>query len=279
MSSPDYPASNNIPGRMTENLALAKARAKYVPDFKNGGLRLASVCEFSRPVFNQYDLVSDADPSDILSRLKPCDVVSDDEGTSDPEANVRRSTRRALVQVFDLCVCNNFDLFSTLTFSPEKVDRESYEDTYHQLKIWLSNRVQRKGLRYVAVPEYHPKSKTAIHFHMLSNKDAVDLVDSGHWAHSQKVYNIPSWQSGFSTAQIITGENSVDACSKYIAKYMTKSQGNKIGGRFYLSGGDLVRPTYVYGESIEQLSDGLVDPVYSREISKDWGSFKELSFI
>ena len=270
-----------------ENLAFFKARAKYVPDFENGGLRLASVCAFNRPIFNPDDLVPACDPLDLVRRIDP-DEVNDEgedgdeddtssEGSS--EDSLRRSIRRARLNVFDLAICNKFDLFSTLTFAPENVDRESYAETYRLLKIWLSNRVQRKGLKYIAVPEYHPTSKTAIHFHMLSNSDPVDLVDSGHWAHHEKVYNIPSWQAGFSTAQYIKGENAVDFTSKYICKYMSKSNGNKVGGRFYLSGGDLVRPTYIYADSIEELCDPSLVPKYERNIQKDWGSFQEISYI
>ncbi len=278
MSSLPVKNSSLIPGRQSENLALAKARAKYVPDYINGGLRLASVCEFSRPVFNPGELVPVADPCDYIP-----DPDKDRSAAVTPEdkiANMRRAAHRAQVNVFDLAICNRFDLFSTLTFAPENVDRESYEQTYNALKIWLSNRVQRKGLKYVAVPEYHPKSKTAIHFHMLSNSDPVDLIYSGHWRHNQKVYNIPSWQSGFSTAQFISGENAIDFTSKYISKYMTKSGGQKVGGRYYLSGGELIRPTYVYGESIDELlpSAHLV-PKFERNISQDWGTFKEISYI
>lgn len=181
MSSLSYPAHENIhPDISTKSEYQVKhfARAKYVPDFQNGGLRLASVCESNRPIFTEDGwelnddsrylfLPSDDNPDEAASAASPEDRL----------ANIRRATRRAQLQVFDIAVCNNFDLFSTLTFAPEKVDRHSYEETYHALKIWLSNKVQRKGLKYVAVPEYHPKSKTAIHFHMLSNSDPVDLVD------------------------------------------------------------------------------------------------------
>ena len=263
---------------MSENLALAKARAKYVPDYENGGLRIASICEFSRPVFNPDQLVPCADPCDYFPDPDPerSTALTEEER----QANIRRACRRAQINVFDIAICNKFDLFSTLTFAPDKVDRESYDETYHALKVWLSNRVQRKGLKYVAVPEYHPTSKTAIHFHMLSNSYPVDLVDSGHWRHEQKVYNIPSWQQGFSTAQYISGDKAIDFCSKYISAYMTKSGGQKIGGRYYLSGGQLVRPTYVYGDSIEELLPAAhLVPKFERNISQDWGTFKEISYI
>lgn len=273
MSSP----TPHLTSRLSENLALCRARAKYVPDYVNGGLRLASVCEFSRPVFNPDDMEPCDDPLEKVVFNYDKEGPENDGGESSDD-NKRRSIRRARLAVFDLSICNNFDLFSTLTFAADKVDRDDYNSTYHALKVWLSNKVQRKGLKYIAVPEYH-KDGHAIHFHMLSNKEGIDLVDSGHWAHREKVYNIPSWQKGFSTAQIIKGEKAVDFTSKYICKYMTKSNGNKVGGRFYLSGGDLLRPHYVYADSIDELADTTSIPVYSREVSQDWGTFKEISYI
>lgn len=279
MSSPLPLQSKNIPGRTSENLGFYRARAKYVPDYENGGLRLASVCEFSRPVFNPDRLVPVADPLDYVSDLLNDDA--DDENNTHTVASpdsIRRATRRARMNVFDLAICNKFDLFSTFTFSPDEVDRTSYDETYSAFKIWLANRVQRKSLKYVAVPEYH-KDNTSIHFHMLSNSEPVELADSGHYAHGEKVYNITSWKKGFSTAQFIKGDNSIDFTSKYISKYMTKSNGRKVGGRYYLSGGDLIRPTYVYGESVDELLSTPIQPKFRNEISKDWGRFLELSFI
>lgn len=279
-SLPDYSALS-IPGRLSENRALQKARAKYVPDYINGGFRLASVCEFSRPVFNPDGLVPVNDPLDLVynSDENGSEVEKESADPENKEANQRRASHRAQIQVFDLAVCNQFDLFSTLTFSSENVDRESYDETYKNLKIWLSNRVQRKGLKYVAVPEYH-KDGRAIHFHMLSNAAPIELVDSGHWKHGKKVYNITSWQQGFSTAQYISGDNAIDFTSKYISKYMTKSKGQKVGGRYYLSGGNLIRPMYIYGDSIDELiPDPDLIPKFTRNIVQDWGSYKEYSFI
>lgn len=259
---------------ISANLGLFRARAKYVPDFKNGGLRLASIAEFSFPVFSPKWLEPrrDDDVGIELERLK--EPVSNELR----QLYNARASHRARVNVFDLAVCNQFDLFCTFTYDPEQFDRTSYEETYGALRTWLSNRVQRRGLKYVAVPEYH-RDGSAIHFHMLCNSDAVDLVDSGHRRGGKRVYNIPSWTFGFSTAQYITGERSVDFVSKYVSKYMTKANGRKIGGRYYLSGGDLIRPTYIYGDTIEELYPGDLPAKYDREISQDWGTYREVSYI
>jgi hypothetical protein len=116
---------------------------------------------------------------------------------------------------------------------------------------------------------------------MLCNADAIsgELVDSGHRRAGKTVYNVSSWTFGFSTAIRISGERSRDAVSKYVSKYMTKSKGRKIGGRFYLSGGALKRPVYVYGESLLDLYPGGLVAKFDREISGDWGTYREVSFI
>lgn len=269
----------NVLSPISENLGLFRARAKYVPDFENGGLRLASIAEFSFPVFSPK----------WLSPVRDDDVGLDLERAKIPESNEfrqlynERASRRARMNVFDLAICNRFDLFCTFTYDPEKIDRTSYEETYGALRTWLSNRVQRRGLRYVAVPEYHEKNASkygnAIHFHMLCNSEAVDLVDSGHRRAGKKVYNIPSWTFGFSTAQFITGERSVDFVSKYVSKYMTKTNGRKIGGRYYLSGGDLQRPTYVYADTLDDLYPGDLTAKFDREIVGEWGKYREFNYI
>lgn len=254
---------------ISENLALHKCRAKYVPDPENGGLRLASIQKSSRPIFNEgYELLSD--------RPK-VEIEEDQEKSSSEQELVKRATRRAKERCFDYILCNDLDVFSTLTYSPETADRESYADVYKKLAVWLSNRVQRRGLRYVCVPEYHADGK-AIHFHMLSTRDGLRLVDSGHFKEGKKVYNIDDWKWGFSTALLVDGEDAREKVAKYIFKYMGKQMGQKIGGRYYLSGGDLKEPFFVYSDDPAELGD--VDRAgYHKASDGDWGSFEEWSFL
>ena len=72
------------------------------------------------------------------------------------EENLQRAIRRAKTAAFDLIECNHdLDCFGTLTFDPEKIDSKSYSDVYGVLKVWLSNRVQRNGMKYILCPEHH----------------------------------------------------------------------------------------------------------------------------
>lgn len=152
-------------------------------------------------------------------------------------ASLERAKRRARVAVRDLGLCNDFRFFVTLTLDASRIDRYDPREILRHLNRWLDNNVRRKGLKYVLVPEHHKDG--AIHFHGFFN-DALEAVDSGHKdRHGHTVYNLPGWGWGFSTAIELYGERA--AAVAYTCKYIAKAQ-EKIGGRWYYSGGDLRRP-------------------------------------
>lgn len=178
-----------------------------------------------------------------------------DKKASDPD-DVLRARRRAAARVRDIALCNRFTHFVTLTLSAEAIDRYDIKAATAKMRSWLDNRVRRCGLKYVLVPEHHKDG--AIHFHGFFN-DALPLVDSGTLsiggkprrprsvadyqrmtaAGGKTVYNIPDWSLGFSTAIALYGD--YEAAIAYTCKYIGK-EGEKIGGRWYYSGGDLVAP-------------------------------------
>ena len=175
-------------------------------------------------------------------------------------ADIMRSKRRAAAKLRDYALCNDFRYFVTLTLDAAKIDRYDLGGVVRRLRIWLDNRVRRNGLKYILVPEEHKDG--AYHFHGFFN-DAVAIEDSGtmivgggkpkrprskkqrnEWlANCAKVvYNLPEWSLGFSTAIEIYGD--YDAAIGYVSKYITK-QGEKLGGRWYFSGGALELPEEV----------------------------------
>lgn len=173
--------------------------------------------------------------------LERAAIQDDGPDTLSQEARQRasrdRATRRARVAVRDLGLCNDWAYFVTLTLDARRINRYDPAEVVRHLNHWLDNRVRRDGLAYVLVPEHHKDG--AIHFHGFFN-DALPVVDSGH--HDQgghPVYNLPAWGWGFSTAIALYGDRAaaVGYCCKYVAK-----QQEKIGGRWYYSGGRLRRP-------------------------------------
>lgn len=165
--------------------------------------------------------------------------------SSDPKGeDLERSMRRARGKLRRLALANDFRWFVTLTFNPEKVDSFDAAAVVKKLNAWCSNMVQRKGLRYILIPELHPTSGR-IHFHGFFS-DCVDAVDSGHTdKQGHKIYNLPQWTLGFTTAIELYDDYS--RAVGYVSKYIGKQDG-KITGRWYYSGGDLREPEITYAE-------------------------------
>ena len=167
-----------------------------------------------------------------------------DRKSSDPKAeDLERSMRRARSTLRRLALANDFKWFVTLTLDPSKVDSHDGAAVVKKLNAWCSNMVQRKGLKYILVPERHKKG--GIHFHGFFN-DCLEVVDSGHTdKQGHTIYNLPQWSLGFTTA--IELYDDYQKAVGYVCKYVGK-QGEKPAGRWYYSGGALVEPSVEYVE-------------------------------
>lgn len=154
-----------------------------------------------------------------------------------------RSMRRARAKLRRLALANDFKWFVTLTIDPKKCDSFDGEAVVRKLNSWCSNMVQRKGLRYILVPERHQSGR--IHFHGFFN-DCMEVADSGHVdKQGHKIFNLPQWSLGFTTA-IELYDNYTKAVG-YVCKYVGK-QGDKPAGRWYYSGGDIKEPSVDFAE-------------------------------
>jgi hypothetical protein len=155
-----------------------------------------------------------------------------------------RGFSRAKRRFFELIAANpDLNMFCTFTV---QFGRDDYAAIIKRLGQWLDNRVRRKGLRYVLVPEFHDDEQS-IHFHGAFNESALSLENSGKRSGRKVVYNLPEWGLGFATAVRI-GARDIEPiqCAKYIADYMLKENFGRVGGRFYLYGGVLVEPMREY---------------------------------
>lgn len=219
-------------------------RVKHYPD----GSRELLVC--SKPVFREEGW-------EVRQPRRKAPAAA---GAGD----VKRAQRRARSEVRDLALCNPFTHFVTLTLDGSRVDRYDMAAITRKLNDWLSNQVQRRGLKYILVPERHKDG--AVHFHGFFN-DVLERSDSGtvippgggrprkprsakqraEWLAQggRVVWNLPGWSLGFTTALELVGE--YPRAVSYVCKYIGKQQedgrpGEKIGGRWYYSGGELARP-------------------------------------
>lgn len=266
------------PIRQSENLVKFCVRAVYIP-LPDGTRKLARVQKFSFPVFLLDGWELDCEPKRKKEK---------EENKEPTPENIERAVRRAKNEAFDFILCNaDLDTFCTFTYAPDAVaDKASYDECYEVLRVWLSNRVQRRGLKYVLVPERHKSG--AVHFHMLCNSDALKLVRAVSartgrpLSHDGRaVYNVTDWTAGFSTAELIDrGASDREAVAKYIFKYMGKQAGAKIGGRHFLHGGDLKMPEYELDNDERVFLPADIAPAFVRSAHPAEGVvFREWSFI
>ena len=236
--------SLEIPGTrilepISQALAFTNSYVKYNP--RNGNF--VHACFATRDIFKGLD---------VEPLLKPERAPSTHDGSG-----LERAARRAKAQLLEYANANDFDLFFTLTLAPDKIDRYDYKAAVKKFGQWTADRVRRRGLRYIAVPELH--KDRAIHFHGLCNADACKLLDSGKRDRAgRKIYNLADWTIGFTTAVQLDGSR--EAVAHYISKYILKQFGGlgacpqvskagelsyrgTIGGRYYYHGGALRRYT------------------------------------
>lgn len=226
-------------------------RVKTYPD----GSQLVTVCD--KPIFRE--------PGWEIAGKWDKDARPKAEARDGKEEDRERARRRARAAVADLGRANDFKLFVTLTLDAERIDRYDEAITGKQLRRWLDHQVQRRGLAYVLVPERHQDG--ALHFHGLFN-DVLTRTDSGTikrrghkkpqrprsakeraaWIAEggQIVYNLPGWTLGFTTALKLQGD--YRKAVAYVCKYIGKNS-EKIGGRWYFSGGSLRRPEATYTDT------------------------------
>ena len=269
--------------------AKYNVRYKFLPA-EDGSLTLYEEMFCNRFLFNPHN-VEEHGRSRRLRRERWCSDLDEMYGfdnkyvsIGDKNDNTQRSKRRSKSALLDYALCNSFDCFVTLTLSCEKIDRTDYKAIISRLNTFLDNRVRRANLKYVGVPELHRDG--ALHFHFLCN-DVLKCVDSGTVVRPnggrpvkqatairqgykledcRTVYNLTEWKLGFSTMIHTYGD--VRAVANYIVKYITKSD-EKIGGRWYYSGGDLLKPVYRY----DRVSFNDVDD-FDFDFDCDGGKFK-----
>lgn len=262
--------------------ALSNTRIRLIPF--NGHYVVSEVMYCDRPKFNGGGF-------GLLGSVRRSH--RDDEEPLTPEElqeYTDRSRRRALKRVRDIMDCNDFEWFMTFTLDGDKIDRTDYKTFIEKVRQYFDNRVRRYGWKYCAVVEYHKRlednGKHALHLHACVSGNTVKLTDSGtvirpdggkpvKRATARKqgyrdsdlrtVYNVADWALGHSTAIHTYGKRL--QLSRYITKYITKSD-DKVGGRWYYSGGDLDEPQYIYRDTDFNSAVGDV------EIKHEFGEFK-----
>ena len=168
--------------------------------------------------------------------------------------SVTSSVNRTVNQIYSITRSNHWDYFITLTIDPKRLDNTDFNLISQKLNIWTNNLKKRYApdLKYILVPELH-KDKSKFHFHGLfadvyglplefSGKVCVGkyIYDYMRKPYATKIYNLPLWKYGFSTAKKVLDSGKA---SSYITKYITKDLSRILQNQHrYLSSQNVERP-------------------------------------
>lgn len=158
----------------------------------------------------------------------------------------RISLSRAKRRLKEICLCNNFTHFATITVNSENADRFSLTQCQELLKKKTKN-LRNNGnidFAYVFITEKHQNG--AFHFHGLV-KGISDLYTNENGFLSSKKFD----EVGFNSFLPIktTDAYSYDRVCNYITKYISKDCIKNESGRIYFSSKGLKKPVkYEIGE-------------------------------
>lgn len=189
--------------------------------------------------------------------------------------SIQSSVNRTVNQIYAIARANKWDYFITLTIDPKKLDNTDFNLVSEKLNIWTNNLKKRYApdLKYILVPELH-KDKTKWHFHGLfadigqmplafSGKTCIGkfVYDYAKKPYATKIFNLPLWKYGFSTATKI---NDSSKASSYITKYITKDISHILQNQHrYLASQNTDRPIEkVYNVDYDELAK-----IYSKYLS------------
>ena len=167
-----------------------------------------------------------------------------------------RSKQKIIDLVYHNGLIKPWKYFLTLTFDPERVNSNNYNDVSDALKKWINNmKHQNPQMEYVIVPEPHKSGR--IHFHGLFRNVPNWLLTEARNPKTNRlikkngvqVFNLNNYKYGYSTVSVV---KDLTAVSVYISKYMTKELLNLSYKKRYWSSRSLELPKVEYAMFDEQ---------------------------
>lgn len=195
------------------------------------------------------------EPKKASSWLQPDELRAD---------SMYNSIQRSKTRLSDIVLCNDFDLFVTLTLNcracrpkctnkPCTCDRSTcqrYNLDYaiRTVKTWYNNMTKRYGtFPRVQVMELHKDG--GIHFHALFKDYPGELKFHKNDKDGRPVYNLKNYRKGYSTAKRIYD---LAGTSSYIRKYIMKGMPVFPGKKRFWSSQNLRRPIIIQDDRLAQ---------------------------
>lgn len=162
--------------------------------------------------------------------------LRDSEKIQDIQKSIYNSCKRAKDNFYGYALCNRWRYFITLTFSPEKVDRNDDEELKYCWKKFRERlRYINRDVKILCCPERHKSGQLHLHA-LVGNVDLSSYITPAVNPHNNKfiksrygrqVYNIKLWEFGYTTlVELEENYNELQVVS-YLISYVTKD--NNIG--------------------------------------------------
>lgn len=186
---------------------------------------------------------------------KQCNVVATSVSEKDTDERFASSLKRTKSNVFELAICNEFEYFATLTLDETKRDRYDLSAFRTALAQYIrnQNRGREDKILYLCIPEHHKngawhihglfKGLTASDLTKFTLRDNIPLRFKRAIRNGEKIYNWVGYAQRFGYCTL-TPIKSVEGCSKYVTKYITKDlllQSRESGSRLFFASQGLKR--------------------------------------
>lgn len=212
------------------------------------------------------DDTEDKPPDDPQSPSSPSHAPPDDPPLDDPLPDEPKEPERlacnlsrARSTIFELALCNPWEYFFTFTLDPQKYNRYDLKKFQKDLSRFIRDyRAKFKAnIKYLTVPEQH--SDGAFHAHgfimglpedhlrPFTLEERLPRYIRNKLLSDQPVYEWEAYRKKFGFCDIEPLRN-IEAASKYITKYVTKSFDSGViesGGHLYYASQKLNRATVI----------------------------------
>lgn len=181
-----------------------------------------------------FDYMSEAGNLPSVDRVRK--MIKDGEvwmpvdayDVSSLQSSIHNSDKRSMDSMFGYVLSNDWQYWVTLTFNPNIVDSHDINAVRIFWKRFQSScKYINSDCKILAIPERHKSG--AIHFHALMSDIDLNLVPAKDKngkaikdSFGNMIFNVKSWDFGFSTCAIIPKDNNNMRVANYLVKYITK---------------------------------------------------------
>ena len=179
----------------------------------------------------------------------------------------RISLSRTKRNIREICLCNDFSYFATVTVNSNLCDRFSLDECQKKLRQRLENlKIKYKDFKYIFITEKHKNG--AFHFHGLISDIEEDFYINENGFKSSKEFD----KLGFNSFSKIKNYN---ACCNYITKYITKDCIRNSHNQIYISSRGLKKALRTDIQNFDFFEDYKNDYCKIKDIDFDTLSMQE----